>query len=84
MRGMTVILNEWNELIQIRLVTGWRAYVDYQKLDAWTENDYFPMLFMDRMIDRLQENDGTVFLMVFGVQSFLYCIREPRGNNLYL
>ena len=51
--GMTVIPNEKNELISMRLVTGWRVCMDYRKLNAWTEKDQFPMPFMDQMLDRL-------------------------------
>uniref|UniRef100_A0A3Q7GJ62 Reverse transcriptase domain-containing protein n=1 Tax=Solanum lycopersicum TaxID=4081 RepID=A0A3Q7GJ62_SOLLC len=34
-------------------VTGLRVCMDYQKLNAWTEKDHFPMPFMDHMLDRL-------------------------------
>ena len=62
---MTVVPNEKNELVPMRLVTGWRVCMDYRKLNAWTENDHFPMPFMDQMLDRLSGKRGdTVFLMV--------------------
>ena len=51
--GMIVVPNEKNELVPMRPVTGWRVYMDYQKLNAWTKKDHFPMLFMDLMLDRL-------------------------------
>ena len=63
--GMTVVPNEKNELVPMRSVTGWRVCMDYQKLNAWTEKDHFPMPFMDQMLDRLSGKRGdTVFLMV--------------------
>nr|GEZ75156.1 reverse transcriptase domain-containing protein [Tanacetum cinerariifolium] len=34
--GMTVVANENNELIPTRLVTGWRVYIDYRKLNDAT------------------------------------------------
>jgi hypothetical protein len=34
--GMTIILNEKNELIPQRTITGWRMCIDYQKLNKAT------------------------------------------------
>ncbi|GKE79843.1 hypothetical protein Tco_1549843 [Tanacetum coccineum] len=39
--GMTVVENEDNELIPMRLVTGWRVCIDYQKLNDVTRKDHF-------------------------------------------
>ena len=52
---MTVLTNERNELVPIRSVTGWSVCMDYRKLNAWTEKDYFPMPFMDQVLYRLTE-----------------------------
>ena len=51
--GMTVVPNERNKLVPMWPVTGLRVCMDYQKLNAWTEKDHFPMPFMDHMLDRL-------------------------------
>ena len=51
--GMIVIHNEKNELVPMRLVTGWRVCMDYRKLNAFTEKDHLPIFFMDQMSDRL-------------------------------
>ena len=61
--GMTVLTNERNELVSMRLVSGWRVCVDYQKLNAWTKKDHFPMTFMDQMLDRHAKRVGIAFLM---------------------
>ena len=50
---MTIVPNERNELVLMRLVIGWKICMDYRMLNAWTEKDHFPMTFMDHMIDRL-------------------------------
>ena len=59
---MTVVPNEKNELVPMRLVTGWRVCMDYSKLNAWTEKDHFPMPFMDQMLDRLAKKGWYYFL----------------------
>ncbi|GKB05567.1 hypothetical protein Tco_0833762, partial [Tanacetum coccineum] len=38
--GMTVVVNEENELIPTRLVTGWRVCIDYRKLNEATRKDH--------------------------------------------
>jgi len=40
--GMTVIMNEKNELIPQRTVTGWRMCIDYKKLNKAMRKDHFP------------------------------------------
>nr|GEU76755.1 reverse transcriptase domain-containing protein [Tanacetum cinerariifolium] len=60
--GMTVVANENNELILIRLVTGWRVCIDYRKLNDATRKDHFPLPFMDQMLERLAGNDFYCFL----------------------
>ena len=38
--GFTVIRNEKNEFIPTRTVTGWRACIDYGKLNTATRKDH--------------------------------------------
>nr|GEW60922.1 reverse transcriptase domain-containing protein [Tanacetum cinerariifolium] len=60
--GFIVVENKENELIPTRLVTGWRACIDYQKLNDATRKDHFPLLFMDQMLERLAGNEYYCFL----------------------
>nr|GEY02482.1 reverse transcriptase domain-containing protein [Tanacetum cinerariifolium] len=61
-RGMTVIKNDENKLVPIRLVTGWRVCIDYRKLSEATRKDHFPLPFMDQMLERLVGNEYYCFL----------------------
>nr|GEV36990.1 reverse transcriptase domain-containing protein [Tanacetum cinerariifolium] len=63
--GFTVIENEDNELISTRLVTGWRVYINYRKLNEATRKDHFPLPFMDQMLERLAGNQYYCFLDSF-------------------
>nr|GEV12262.1 hypothetical protein [Tanacetum cinerariifolium] len=60
--GFTVVENEENELIPIRLVTEWRVCINYRKLNEATRKDHFPFTFMDQMLERLAGNKFYCFL----------------------
>ncbi|GKA68517.1 reverse transcriptase domain-containing protein [Tanacetum coccineum] len=44
------------------LVTGWRVFIDYQKLNDATRKDHFPLPFMDQMLECLAGNEYYCFL----------------------
>ena len=50
---VTVTMNDKGEEIQMRLLTKWRVYIDYHKLNAATKKDHFPLAFIDQILDRL-------------------------------
>ena len=58
----TVIINEKNELIPTRTVTGWRVCIYYRKLNTATRKDHFPLPFIDQMMDRLAGHPHFCFL----------------------
>ena len=60
--GFTVIRNERNELILIRIVIGWKVCIDYKKLNTATRKDHFPLPFIDKMLDRLAGHPHLYFL----------------------
>nr|GEU50915.1 reverse transcriptase domain-containing protein [Tanacetum cinerariifolium] len=55
--GMTVVANENNELIPMRLVTNWRVCIDYRKLNDATRKEHFLLPFMDQMLKRLAKKE---------------------------
>ena len=55
--GMIVIKNENNELIPTRIVSGWRIYINYRKLNKATKKYHFPLPFIDKMLDRLADHE---------------------------
>ena len=60
--GFTVIINEKNELIHTRTLTGWRVCIEYRKLNTTTRKDHFPLPFIDQMLDRLARHPHFCFL----------------------
>ncbi|GJT65214.1 reverse transcriptase domain-containing protein [Tanacetum coccineum] len=59
---MIVVKNEKNELIPQRTVTGWRVCIEYHKLNNATWKDYFPLPFIDQMLERLAGHEYYCFL----------------------
>ncbi|GJS74840.1 reverse transcriptase domain-containing protein [Tanacetum coccineum] len=61
--GMTIVLNDNNELIPSRteLWIG-DVCIDYHKLNDATRKDHFPLPFIDQMLERLYGNEYYCFL----------------------
>ncbi|GJY30717.1 hypothetical protein Tco_0414212 [Tanacetum coccineum] len=59
---MTIVMNEKNEPMPIRTVTGWRVCIDYRKLNDATQKDHFPLSFIDQMLEMLAGNEFYCFL----------------------
>ncbi|XP_058758400.1 uncharacterized protein LOC131631644 [Vicia villosa] len=51
--GITVVENEKGECVAKRTEGGWRMCIDYRKLNKATRKDYFPLPFIDQMLERL-------------------------------
>ena len=57
-----MVINEKNEFLPTRTVTGWRICIDYRRLNKVTRNDHFTLPFIDQMLDRLVGNEYFCFL----------------------
>ena len=44
-------------LLPSRTIIGWRICIDYWKLNKATRKDYFPLPFLDHMLDRLARHE---------------------------
>ena len=47
--------NEHNDLVPTRTIIGWYICIDYRKLNKATRKDYFPLPFIDQVIERLAD-----------------------------
>ncbi|CAN6720526.1 unnamed protein product [Malus baccata var. baccata] len=78
--GITVVKNDNNELVPIRMTTGWRMCVDYRKPNNSTRKDHFPLPFIDQMLERLagynqipiahEDQEKTTFTCPFGTFAY--------------
>ena len=57
-----MVENENNELIPIRVTSGWRVCIDYRKLNAGTRKDHFPLPFIDQMLESVAGHEFYCFL----------------------
>ena len=59
---MTVVSNDKNELIPQRIVTGYRMYIDFRKLNKATRKDHYSLPFIDQMLEGLSKNTHFCYL----------------------
>ena len=80
-----MVPNDKNEHVSMSMGTSWRVCMDYQKLNAWTEKDHFPMPFMVKCWIDLLEKDGTIFLMdIWGIIRFILYQKIKRKQPLLI
>ncbi|GJT29112.1 reverse transcriptase domain-containing protein [Tanacetum coccineum] len=77
--GMTVVTNDENELVPTRLVTGWRVYINYRKLNEATRKDHFPLSFMDQMLERLAGNE--YYYILDGFSGYFQIPIDPKDQE---
>ena len=59
---VTVMENEEGELISKRMADGWRVCFDYRKLNSATRKDQFPLLFINKILERIVGHAYYYFL----------------------
>nr|GEX94184.1 DNA-directed DNA polymerase [Tanacetum cinerariifolium] len=77
--GMTVVLNDNNELIPSRTVTGWRVCIDNHKLNDATRKDHFPLPFIYQMLERLCGNE--YYCILDGFSGFFQILIAPEDQE---
>jgi hypothetical protein len=60
--GKTAFEDSKSELIPQRTITGWRMFIDYCNLNSATKKDHFPLLFIDKILERLAKHSFFCFL----------------------
>ena len=60
--GVTTVQNEKGEDVPTRLAIGWRVCIDSRRLNGVTRKDYFPLPFIDHLLERIFGNPFYCFL----------------------
>ena len=78
--GFTVVENDKQELVQIRLPTKIRVCIDYRKLNAATRKYHFSLSFIDQMLERLAVHEYLLAIVTYLYSIFL---EARRDNNTH-
>ena len=81
--GFIVIINEKNELIPTRTVTGWRVSIDYKKTNTATRKDHYTLPFIDQMLDRLARHPYLCFLDGYSGYNQIVIALEDREKTTF-
>jgi hypothetical protein len=81
--SLTLIPNEQNELIPIRVKNGWRMCIDFSKLNANIRKDHFPIPFIDEMLERLAGKLFFCFLDGFSSYYQIVIAQEDQENKTF-
>ena len=60
--GVTTVKNEKGEELSTRLTTSWRVCIDYRRLNEVTRKDHFPLIFIDKLLERVSGHPFYCFL----------------------
>ena len=81
--GTTMVVNEKNELLPPRTVTGWRICIDYWRLNKVTRKDHFPLPFIDQTLDRLVGNEYFCFMYGYSGYNQITIALEDQENTTF-
>jgi len=80
--GLTIVKNEKEEMIPIRVQNSWGVCIDYRRLNQETRKDHFPLPFIDQMLERLAGKSHYCFLVIFKFTLHLRTKRKPHSPAL--
>ncbi|XP_057802812.1 uncharacterized protein LOC131018106 [Salvia miltiorrhiza] len=81
--GFQLVKNEKNELIPMRLQTGWRMCIDFRKLNNATRKDHFPLPFIDEMLERLAGKEFFCFLDGYSGYFQIFVAQEDQEKTTF-
>lgn len=82
--GIIVERNENNELIPASLLTGWRVYIDYRKVNNVTRKDHFLLPFIDQMLERSTGHFHHYFDWYSGYNQIWIALEIHEKNDIYM
>ncbi|GJV36256.1 reverse transcriptase domain-containing protein [Tanacetum coccineum] len=81
--GMTMVLNDNNELIPSRTIIGWRVCIEYRKLNDTTRKDHFPLPIIDQMLEHLSGNEYYCFFNGFSGFFLIPITQEDQEKTIF-
>ncbi|RDX82298.1 hypothetical protein CR513_36934, partial [Mucuna pruriens] len=62
MFGMTVMKNQQDKLVPMRIQNSWQVCIDYRRLNQETRKDHFPLPFIHQVLKKLLGKSHYCFL----------------------
>ncbi|RDY05498.1 Retrovirus-related Pol polyprotein, partial [Mucuna pruriens] len=81
--GMTVMKNQQDELVPMRIQNSWRVCIDYRRLNQATRKDHFPLPFIDQMLEKLAGKSHYCFLDGFSGYMQIHIAPEDQHNTTF-
>ena len=81
--GITVVPNDKNELIPQIIVRGYRMVIDFCKLNKATRKGYYPLPFIDQMLERLSKHTHFCFLDGYSGFSQIPVSKEDQEKTTF-
>ncbi|RDY12214.1 hypothetical protein CR513_03017, partial [Mucuna pruriens] len=81
--GMTVMKNQHNKLVSMRIQNSWRVCIDYRKLSQVTRKDHFPLPFIDQVLEKLAGKSYYCFLDEFSGYMQICIAPEDQHKTIF-
>ncbi|RDY14353.1 Retrovirus-related Pol polyprotein from transposon 17.6, partial [Mucuna pruriens] len=81
--GMTVMKNQHDELVPLRIQNSWRVCIDYRRLNGATRKDHFPFPFIDQVLEKLPRKSHYFFLDGFSGYMQIHIAPEDQYKTTF-
>ncbi|RDY08776.1 Retrovirus-related Pol polyprotein, partial [Mucuna pruriens] len=80
---MTVIENQHDELVPMRIQNNWRVYIDYRRLNQATCKYHFPLPFIDQVLEKMSRKSHYYFLDGFSGYMQIHITLEDQHKTTF-
>ncbi|RDY02627.1 hypothetical protein CR513_13880, partial [Mucuna pruriens] len=81
--GMTIMKNQQDELVPMRIQNSWRVCIDYRRLNQATWKDHFPLPFIDQVLEKLAGKSHYCFLDGFSGYMQIHIASEDQHKTTF-
>ncbi|RDX99341.1 hypothetical protein CR513_17618, partial [Mucuna pruriens] len=82
--GMSIMKNQQDELVPMRIQNNWRVCIDYRRLNQATSKDHFPLLFIDQVVEKLSRKSHYCFLDGFSGYMQIHIAPEDQHKTTFI
>ena len=82
--GSTVVKNEKGEFISTQITSIWCMCIDYRKLNEAIRKDHFPLLFIDKILERVVGHPYYCFLDGYSGYYQILIALEDQEKTIFI